>query len=135
LGIEILEDRTVPDAVPSFPFSTPTLIAASLNAGANVSMNGNSLMTALANSVVFDLGALTSSLAQEATFLNSIAASSLPGGLSVPPILGSNPTLMLNSSFALFQSWLNSFGGPASDVASTLNDTFGAGMGFSSGNT
>jgi hypothetical protein len=133
LCIETLEDRTVPDAVPSFPFSTSTLLAASLNAGANASPNGNPMVT-LANSAVFDLGALTGNLAQQATFLASIAASNLPGGQSTPPPFG-NPALLFDASFILFTQMLNSIGGPATDVASTLGSTFGAGMGLSSGNS
>jgi hypothetical protein len=130
LGIETLEDRTVPDAVPSFPIPTSTLLAASLNAAANGSLNGNSSISPLANSAVFDLGALASNLAMEATFLSNFA-----GGQSVPPIFGSNPSLQLDFAFALFTQMLNSMGGVGSDVASNLGSTFGAGMNFSSGNS
>jgi hypothetical protein len=135
LGIETLEDRIVPDAVPSFPFLPPTLPAASLSASVNSSLNGNFSM-ASANSTVFDLGALSSSLAQAATFLaNMTVASTLPGGMSVPPILGSNPSLQLDFAFALFLQELNMIGGVGSGVASNLSGTFGSGMGLPPGNS
>ncbi len=134
LGLEALEDRMVPAAVPTFPFSTSTLIAASLNAGAAGSQNGNASISPLANSAVFALGALSGNLAQEATFLASMVASTVPGG-SVPAIVGGNPALIQGFAFDLLLAELNGFGGLGGDVATSLNSTFGAGMNFSTGNS
>jgi len=131
LCVETLEDRTVPSAFPSFPFPTPTLpAAASLNAGANGSLNSNSLMSSLGNLAIFDLAALSSTLAAETTLLSSFAASNLPGGLSAP-FLGSNTTLLLDSLFVLLSQQQGSLAG---GIPSTLGGSLGSGLGLLPGN-